>query len=128
MVELPLNSLNCRILQSIWTICKLKTVTVLDLTFTGEIYEKDLISIANELPLLTELRLLGAVTRPPTSRIFINANDLIKLVKIAKFLRYIELWSVNNLHIDDHIFMTLANVFKESRRELYIRIYTQFFD
>lgn len=100
-------------LDDIRNICKFKMITALKLSYTVEIFEIDLISIVNELPFLTELTLSSKFN-----------GQSIKLVKIGKCLRYIQLWDVCNFHIDDHIFINLVNVLKESRRDLYLYIFS----
>lgn len=54
--------------------------------------------------------------------IFLTANGLIRLIEIGKRLKFIEFKGVIDLYIDEHVFIALVNILKESDRDLYMNI------
>lgn len=107
-------------LNDIQNICAFKMIKRLNLSFTERIYVDDLLSIAFELPLLTQLTLMYSNILKST--IILTSNGLLKLIKTGNRLRYIELWGVIELHINQDDFMNLVNVSKESRRDICLNI------
>lgn len=107
-------------------ILQLKTITKLDLDFTGRISESDLISLVSELPLLTEFQYGNSSLFKCTDLpwITLTADCLVKLVERGLRLEYVCLVAVERLHIDQNVFRSLLSAMQsgESKRKLNIAI------